>query len=167
MTIPRIHTQVLLSVGIGLTEGQPAEQIVLTLLRDLTLILQHTKIRIMVDDTWMLEYDVEDDGTIPVREFLNQMDQKTYARFQWSLEQLQARNVQARYPFVRHLEGKLWELREESRTNIYRIIYAFFTGRRIVLLHGFEKKTEKTPQREIETAQKRLERFVRREGGSL
>src|SRR4051812_47086714 len=121
----------------------------------------------MVDDTWTLEYYVEDDGTVPVREFLNQMDQKTYARFQWSLEQLQTRNVQARYPLVRHLEGKLWELREESRTNIYRILYAFVTGRRIVLLHGFQKKTEKTPRREIETAQKRMEHFVEREGGRL
>lgn len=121
----------------------------------------------MVNETWTVEYYVEDDGTVPVREFLNQMDKKTYARFDWSLEQLRARNVQAGYPLVRHLEGKLWELREESQTNIYRIIYFFFTGRRIVLLHGFQKKTEKTPRREIEMAKNRMVKLVKREGGSL
>jgi hypothetical protein len=37
------------------------------------------------------------------------------------------------------IEGKIWELREESGTNIYRILYFFASGRRIVLLHGFAK----------------------------
>ena len=62
---------------------------------------------------------------MPVREFLKGLDQRTYARFLWSLEQLEQRNVQAREPLVRHVEGKIWELREESNTNIYRILYFF------------------------------------------
>jgi phage-related protein len=75
------------------------------------------------------------------------------------------RNVQAREPLVRHLEGRLWELREESQTNIYRLLYFFFTGRRIVFLHGFQKKTRKTPRREIELAERRLAHFIQRQGG--
>ncbi len=114
---------------------------------------------------WTVEYYIEDNGTAPAREFLNRLDKKTHARFLWSLEQLKARNVQAHFPLVRHLEGKLWELREESQTNIYRIIYFFFSGRRIVLLHGFQKKTEKTPRGEIEIAKKRLRNLIKREGG--
>ena len=73
------------------------------------------------------------------------------------------RNVQAREPLVKHLEDKLWELREESRTNIYRIIYFFYTGRRIVFLHGFQKKTQKTPKKELELARARYEDFLNRE----
>ena len=88
---------------------------------------------------WFIEYYVEDSGRVPVREFLAQVDQKTYTRFQWSLEQLRVRNVQAQEPLVRHIEGKVWELREESSTNIYRILYSFVSGRRIVLLHCFAK----------------------------
>jgi phage-related protein len=38
----------------------------------------------------------------------------------------------------------------------------FYTGRHIVLLHGFQKKTQKTPRREIEIAQQRMEDFIRR-----
>ena len=67
----------------------------------------------------------------------------------------------------RHLEGNLWELREESATNIYRVIYFFFTGRRIVLLRGFQKKTRQTPRRELETARSRHEVFLAREAGGV
>ena len=109
---------------------------------------------------WTLEFYVETNGLSPVEEFLDSLDNKTRARFRWSMEQLRVRNTQAREPLVRHLEGDLWELREESQTNIYRIVYFFFTGRRIVFLHGFQKKTQRTPRREIETAQKRHQAFL-------
>lgn len=120
--------------------------------------------RINDSSDWSLVFYVEDDGTSPVEEFLAALDDKTQRRFRWSMLQLRIRNVTARQPLARHLEGRLWELREESSTNIYRIIYFFFTGRRIVLLHGFQKKTQKTPRQEIDLAAKRMERFVRREG---
>ena len=70
-----------------------------------------------------------------------------------------------REPLARHLEGKLWELRRESQTNIYRLLYAFLPGRRILFLHGFQKKTQKTPRGEIEIASQRLDQFVKRGGG--
>jgi phage-related protein len=111
-------------------------------------------------DVWAIEFYVAENGDSPVGVFLAGLDAKTQARFLWSLEQLSIRNVRARPPLVRHLEGKLWELREESGTNIYRLLYVFFTGRRIVILHGFQKKTQRTPRREIETALARLDRFV-------
>ena len=82
------------------------------------------------------------------------------------MEQLRLRNVQAREPLVRHLEDDLWELREESNTNIYRIIYFFFTGRRIVFLHGFQKKTRRTPPRELDFARRRYLKFREQEKGS-
>lgn len=110
-----------------------------------------------------VEYFVEDSGHVPVREFLGGLDPKTYVRFEWSLEQLRLRNVQARAPLVRHIDDKIWELREESNTNIYRVLYCFFTGRRIVLLHGFTKKTQRLPRAELLIAQRRLARFEARE----
>ena len=99
-------------------------------------------------------------GGDPVREFINRLDPKTQARFAWSIEQLRLRNVSAREPLAKHVEGKIWELREESRTNIYRILYFTTSGRKIVLLHGFQKKTEKIPRREIEIAVRRLNEFL-------
>ena len=80
------------------------------------------------------------------------------------MEQLKLRNVRAREPLVKHLDGDLWELREESQTNIYRVIYFFYSGRRIIFLHGFAKKTRKTPARELETARGRYQEFLERQG---
>jgi hypothetical protein len=68
---------------------------------------------------------VEDSGRRPVYQFLEGLDTRTQARFVRAIEHLVIRNVQAREPLVRHLEGKLWELRVESQINIYRLVYAF------------------------------------------
>lgn len=108
---------------------------------------------------------MDERGRSPVEEFLDSLDQKTKARFLWSTEQLRVRNVQAREPLLKHLEGNLWELREESATNIYRVVYFFFTARRIVLLHGFQKKSQRTPRSEIEMAHPRQADFLMKEGG--
>ncbi len=113
---------------------------------------------------WTIVFYVEEIGRRPVNEFLGNLDSKTQARFIDSIERLRVRNVHAREPLVRHLQGKLWELREESGTNSYRIIYFFFAAREIVLLHGFGKKTQRTPKREIETAETRMQRFILRYG---
>jgi phage-related protein len=119
----------------------------------------------MHEQEWSLVFYVEDSGAEPVADFLRTLDQRTKARFDWSIEQLLVRNVNAREPLVRHLESKIWELRRESATNIYRLLYAFISRRRILFLHGFQKKTQKTPRREIELAERRLAHFLAREGG--
>lgn len=117
----------------------------------------------MVDDgDWHIVFFLDTQGDSPVEEFLNRLDVKTRARFVWSFEQLRVRNVHATEPLVRRVRGKLWELRRTSDGNIYRVLYFFFTGRQIVLLHGFHKKTDKTPHVEIEIAQKRMEDFLAR-----
>jgi phage-related protein len=95
----------------------------------------------MAADGWSVVFYIEDDGDRPVQEFIASLDRKTQARFDWSIEQLRIRNTLAGEPLVRHLEDKIWELRRESDTNICRLLYAFVSGRRILFLHGFQKKT--------------------------
>ncbi len=58
-------------------------------------------------------------------------------------------------PYVKHLEGALWEMRMKGRSGIARAVYVTAVGRRVVVVHIFEKKTQKTPRREIEIALKR------------
>lgn len=113
---------------------------------------------------WTIEFYQDERGRRPVEEFLDSVDLKTRARFKWSMEQLRLRNVQAREPLVRHLDEDLWELREKSNTDIYRVIYFFHTGRRIVLLSGFQKKTRRTPPQEIEIACGRRDDLRAQEG---
>ncbi|MBU6457233.1 MAG: type II toxin-antitoxin system RelE/ParE family toxin [Bradyrhizobium sp.] len=58
-------------------------------------------------------------------------------------------------PHVKHLEGKLWELRLTGRDGIARALYITATGRRVVVVRAFVKKTQKTPRSEIELALQR------------
>ena len=60
-----------------------------------------------------------------------------------------------REPYVKHLEGPLWESRMKGRDGIARAVYVTATGRRVVVVRVFGKKTEKTPRREIELALRR------------
>ncbi|WP_199286505.1 type II toxin-antitoxin system RelE/ParE family toxin [Pseudogemmobacter humi] len=59
-------------------------------------------------------------------------------------------------PHVKHLEGKLWELRAKAAEGIARGIYVAVTGRRVVVLHVFVKKTPKTPKQALELAWERM-----------
>ncbi len=113
---------------------------------------------------WVIVFYVEASGRRPVQAFLEGLDARTQARFRAAIEQLRMRNVGATEPLVRHLEEKIWELRVESNTNIYRLLYFFYTGRRIVFLHGFRKKTQQTPRREIAVASARSQDFLQRRG---
>lgn len=56
---------------------------------------------------------------------------------------------------VKHLEGKLWELRMIGRDGISRAIYVTAAGRRVVVVRVFVKKTQETPRRELELARAR------------
>ena len=61
-----------------------------------------------------------------------------------------------RAPHVRHLDGKLWELRVRAEGGIARGIYVTAAGRRVVVLHVFAKKSQRTPRRAPATARERM-----------
>ena len=60
-----------------------------------------------------------------------------------------------REPYVKHLDGPLWEMRLKGRDGIARAAYVTATGHRVVVVRVFGKKTQKTPRREIELALRR------------
>jgi len=57
--------------------------------------------------------------------------------------------------FFRYIEGSdgIYEIRVEFESNIYRIFCCMDEGALVVLFHGFQKKTQKTPQKEIKRAE--------------
>jgi phage-related protein len=55
-------------------------------------------------------------------------------------------------PHLKHLDGRLWEMRLTGRSGISRALYVVATGRRVVIVRVFVKKTQKTPRRELEVA---------------
>lgn len=62
-------------------------------------------------------------------------------------------------PLARPVDGKLWELRASGRDGIARCLYVLDTGRALIILRAFEKKTQKTPRAEIALAWARLEEW--------
>ena len=55
-------------------------------------------------------------------------------------------------PYVKHLEGPIWEMRMRGRDGIARAAYVTASGQRVVVVRVFQKKTQKTPRREIDLA---------------
>ncbi|HEY1630000.1 MAG TPA: type II toxin-antitoxin system RelE/ParE family toxin [Rhizomicrobium sp.] len=64
-----------------------------------------------------------------------------------------------REPHVKHLDGKLWEIRLKGRDGIARSIYATASGQRVIVLRTFVKKTRKTPPQELKIALARLKEY--------
>jgi len=65
-----------------------------------------------------------------------------------------------RGPHVKPLRDKLWEMRMSGRDGIARAIYVLAHGRRIVILHAFAKKTQKTPPEAIRLALRRAKEVL-------
>ncbi len=76
------------------------------------------------------------------------------------IEILHCYGTQAGEPYMKHIEGKLWELRPLRD----RILFVGWVDGDYVLLHVFIKKTQKTPTREIEKAKRELEDLIERGG---
>jgi phage-related protein len=62
---------------------------------------------------------------------------------------------QVREPHVKHLRGKLWEMRLNGRDGIGRAIYITAVGRRVVIVPAFVKKTQQTPPAVLALAERR------------
>ena len=58
-------------------------------------------------------------------------------------------------PHVKHLQDKLWEMGFGGRDGIARAIYVTAVGRRVVVVHAFVKKAQKTPRAALELAARR------------
>ena len=63
-------------------------------------------------------------------------------------------------PYIKHIEDRIWEIRLRGRGGIARALYVTATGRRVVILRVFVKKTQKTPRREIELARQRAKELT-------
>lgn len=78
------------------------------------------------------------------------------ARFERIVQLIETQGLErVREPYVRHLEGPVWEMRMKGRDGIARAAYVTAKGHPVVVVHVFAKKTQKTPRREIETALRR------------
>jgi len=96
----------------------------------------------------------------PAKEFIIALPYKIRSKIFSYLILLRESNGRLNYPYSSHIKDKIWELRIDFAKNCYRIFYFVFINKRIVLLHAFLKKTNKTPQQEIQKAINNYDDFI-------
>jgi phage-related protein len=88
-------------------------------------------------------------------DFFNAQKEDVKKKFNWTLQLI---STQQRIPekFFKHLTGSdgIFEIRVEVGSDIFRVFSFFDKGKIVVLVNGFQKKTQKTPKSEIEMAEK-------------
>lgn len=91
-------------------------------------------------------------------DFLKSLSEKEREKVDYGLVLLK---TQDRLPvkFVKHIKDGLYELRTEYNGNIYRVFFIFDEGKIVVLFNGFQKKSQKTPAKEITKALKIKEEY--------
>lgn len=106
-------------------------------------------------------------GNAPVLNYIKELEKKAAkdkdARIRLKkiaeyLKYLEQYGTRLGQPIVKHIAGDIWELRPSSN----RIFFFFWKDETFVLLHHFIKRTQKTPQREIDQAIHNMQDFLER-----
>ena len=103
-------------------------------------------------------------GSCPVEEFLDSLSSKQAQKAVWVLQLIEEfDNIPSQY-FKKMVDtDELWEVRIQSGGNIFRIL-GFFNGDNLLVLnHGFQKKTQKTPRKAIKLAEERKKDYLNRD----
>lgn len=108
----------------------------------------------MKKSNWDTVSYIKDNGEDPVREFLDSLNLKEKAKVLRSIQLLEEYGMELKGPHKSYLEDGIYELRTQLSSNIFRITLFHFQDNKIILLHGFRKKTQKTPPQEIRRAKK-------------
>jgi len=104
--------------------------------------------------SWEIIHYISRRGEQPVSQFIHQLDPISISKIIRMVGVLSQKGYEVRMPYSKQLDNNLYELRIRGKREI-RIFYCFKVNK-IVLLHGFVKKTQKTPDKEINTATSRL-----------
>ncbi len=107
----------------------------------------------------------EENGVSDVYEFIRNLHDRedknsriNFTKIYAYLDLLEQYGIKIGEPYVKHISGELWELRPLRN----RLFFAAINENGFLILHLFSKKTQKTPKKEILTAERRLARWKER-----
>lgn len=103
------------------------------------------------------------EGKKPVKDFLDGLDVKMRAKTMREIGLLAENGPALREPHSKPLNDGIFELRVKFGSDISRVLYFFYVGKRIILTNGFVKKTQKTPVSELEKAKRYRNEYCSRE----
>ena len=117
----------------------------------------------MPEEPWSIESYRDRRGRWPVEEFVERLSGPLQAKVLRDVRLLTLDGPRLSMPLSRPIKGHGFaELRSQFGGDIVRIFYMAIPGHRIILLHGFVKKTQKTPQQELAIAARRREELLGR-----
>jgi phage-related protein len=88
----------------------------------------------------------------PVKKFINNLNIDMQAKAVWEISLLAEKGKNLTEPYCKYIKDGVYELRIRWSKDISRIFYFFYIADTIILTNGFLKKTNKTPQNEIQKA---------------
>lgn len=114
---------------------------------------------------YSIRFYKDKDGREPLKEYLKELGAKTdknsrinFNKIRDYIKILSEYGTRAGEPYVKHLDGEIWELRPLRN----RILFFAYDGKQYILLSHFIKKTQKTPKREIEKAKNLINDYAER-----
>lgn len=113
-------------------------------------------------DKWNLRTYTGANKSKPVDEWITGLQAKGRVEVMRTLDLLEDHGTDLKMPHARFLQDGLWELRGQSGSDHFRVIYFHWKGRTFGLVHGFTKKTNKTDQSDITTAKERRATWLAR-----
>lgn len=113
---------------------------------------------------WDTEFYEDSRGRRPCVDWLGSLPGRDRSRIDHSIALLEAAGPLLPSKYCDRVRGKLYELKTSVARMEYRIFYFSVTGRKFILLHGFIKKSQKTPRQEIEAAVSEMNDYVARQG---
>jgi len=108
---------------------------------------------------WEIVYYTTSNGSVPVREFIGTLSGKEAAKVDYYIIKLKKAGFKVGPPHIKKIKGKIWELRVKGH-NQYRILFFAVAGKKIVLLHGFTKKRQRTLLTDINISLRRMKIFL-------
>lgn len=107
---------------------------------------------------WNVKFYYTERGDSPVVTFIREQDEATYAKILRYIMFLKQTGPFLKPPYIKKLQNNLYELRISASPPI-RIFYSMHKNE-YYLVHAFKKKTQKTPQRELQTAIDRIKKML-------
>ena len=111
---------------------------------------------------YTIEFYTTKDGEKPAKDFIFTLDEKMQAKMLRNLDLLETNGPTLRMPYSEALEDGIFELRAKESSNITRVFYFFYVGKKAILTNGFVKKSQKTPKKELALAKKYKADYERR-----
>lgn len=115
-----------------------------------------------MDEKFTVEFYETEKGEKPSLDFINTLEVKLRAKVFRDLKLLEEKGNELRLPYSENLGDGFFELRTIQGNNIVRNLYFFVVGKKIIITHGFKKKTQKTPPEEITKAKNYREDYKKR-----